>query len=119
MADDRPRTPRGKLVDQALRALDDADAELGSLVALHRTMLAETQRLSQLAAQLSRAIADAEAEPGNTKARQQLAELTANLSLMQLQIGQKIDEQSRQFTLITNVMKTRHDTAKNAIGNIR
>jgi len=117
--DDIGPAQRDKLVEEALHALKQADAELASLVALHRQMLANTQRLSKLAVQLSHAITDAEAKAGDTKARQQLQELNTNFNLMQLQIGQSIDEESRRFTLVSNVLKTRHDTAKNSINNIR
>lgn len=40
-----------------------------------------------------------------------------NLQFQGLQ--ERVQEESRRFQAISNVMKTRHDTAKNAIGNIR
>ena len=116
---DRQCTRRSKLVEEALGALEEADAELGSLVAIHRQMRADAQRLSKLAAQLSHAIAHAEQESGNATARRQLQELNTNFSLMQLQIGRSIDEESRRFAVVSNIMKTRHDTARNSISNIR
>ena len=51
--------------------------------------------------------------------RQQLQELITNSTLMRLQIGQNVDEESRRFTLLGNIMKTKHDSAKNSIRNIR
>ena len=53
------------------------------------------------------------------KVRQQLQELITNSTLMRLQIGQNVDEESRRFTLLGNIMKTKHDSAKNSIRNIR
>jgi hypothetical protein len=108
-----------KLVEEALHALKEADAELGSLVSLHRQMLASTHRLTKLAAQLSHTIADTEAKAGDAQARQRLQELNASFGQMQVQVGQSIEEEDRRFTLVSNILKTRHDTAKNAIGNIR
>jgi hypothetical protein len=32
---------------------------------------------------------------------------------------QKMQEQNRQFSMVSNIMKTKHDTAKSAINNIR
>ena len=105
---------RSNLVEEALRALREADAELASLIAIHRQMLADAQRLSKLGTRLSDAIAHAEANVSR-----QLQELNTNYKLMQLQIGQNIDVESRRFTLLANIMKTKHDTAKKSIGNIR
>lgn len=31
----------------------------------------------------------------------------------------KMQQENRQYTTVSNVLKTKHDTAKNAIGNIR
>ncbi len=36
-----------------------------------------------------------------------------------LQIQQQIQSENRQFSTLSNVLKARHETAKNAIGNIR
>lgn len=43
---------------------------------------------------------------------------SANLNLYYLQLQQQEDAQNRQFTAESNIEKTRHDTAKNAIGNV-
>jgi hypothetical protein len=43
---------------------------------------------------------------------------THNVQLLQLQIQMKHGE-NRQYTVVGNVMKTKHDTVKNSIGNIR
>ena len=40
------------------------------------------------------------------------------MSLYYLQLQQTEDAQNRQFTAESNIEKTRHDTAKNAIGNV-
>ncbi len=34
-------------------------------------------------------------------------------------LQERVQEESRRFPAVSNVMKTRHDTAKNAIGNVR
>ena len=43
---------------------------------------------------------------------------SAQLNLYYLQLQQQEDAQNRQFTAESNIEKTRHDTAKNAIGNV-
>jgi hypothetical protein len=46
---------------------------------------------------------------------------TMQLSFNQqyLTLQSQMQRESRQFTAISNIMKTKHDTAKNAIGNVR
>jgi hypothetical protein len=41
------------------------------------------------------------------------------MNLYFLQIQQEMNVQNQQFSAISNVLKTEHDTVKNAIGNIR
>ncbi|MCB9555986.1 MAG: hypothetical protein H6707_07770 [Deltaproteobacteria bacterium] len=50
---------------------------------------------------------------------QQAMDARANQDLELLVIQSKIQQQNRQFTLVSNVMKARHDTAKAAISNLR
>jgi hypothetical protein len=38
---------------------------------------------------------------------------------MQEMLQQKMQADNRQFTTLSNIMKTKHDTAKNAINNVR
>lgn len=41
------------------------------------------------------------------------------MNLYYLQIQQQMNAQERSFSTLSNVLKSQHDTAKNAIGNIR
>jgi hypothetical protein len=43
---------------------------------------------------------------------------TPNVQLLQLQIQMQHGE-NRQYTVVGNIMKAKHDTVKNSIGNIR
>jgi hypothetical protein len=36
-----------------------------------------------------------------------------------LNLQQKMQNESRQYTAVSNILKTKHDTAKNSISNIR
>jgi len=40
-------------------------------------------------------------------------------NLYYLRLQQQISAESREYTALSNVLKARHDTVKNAIGNIR
>jgi hypothetical protein len=44
---------------------------------------------------------------------------TANQNLYFIELQERISAESRNYTAISNVLKARHDTVKNAIGNIR
>jgi hypothetical protein len=48
-----------------------------------------------------------------------MQEMNQSFNLQYLQIQQQTQADNRQFTLLSNIMKTRHDTAKNAINNAR
>ncbi|MEO7995329.1 MAG: hypothetical protein ABI743_13105 [bacterium] len=43
--------------------------------------------------------------------------MSFNAKLLQLQVN--MQSESRQFTMISNIMKTKHDTVKNSISNVR
>jgi hypothetical protein len=43
---------------------------------------------------------------------------SAQMNLYYLQIQQEVDAQNRSYTALSNVLKTEHDSAKGAIGNI-
>jgi hypothetical protein len=44
---------------------------------------------------------------------------TANQNLYFLELQERMSAESRNYSAISNVLKARHDTVKNAIGNIR
>ncbi|MEQ8278292.1 MAG: hypothetical protein RMA76_37960 [Deltaproteobacteria bacterium] len=52
-------------------------------------------------------------------ATRQMSEFQASFNLQYLQLQQKIQIDTRQFNLISNIMKTKHDAAKNALNNVR
>lgn len=49
----------------------------------------------------------------------EMAEMSRAFNLQYLQLQNSISQENRQFSMISNIMKNRHDTAKNAINNIR
>ena len=48
-----------------------------------------------------------------------MQEMMASFNLQYLQLQQKMQSENRSFTTVTNVMKTKHDTSKASINNIR
>jgi len=66
----------------------------------------------------------ARAEGGDGQAQlmmatKQMQEMNMSFNLQYLQLQQKMQSDNRQFTLLSNIMKSKHDTAKNAINNVR
>ncbi len=52
-------------------------------------------------------------------ATREMSEFQASFNLQYLQLQEKIQTDTRQFNLISNIMKTKHDAAKNALNNVR
>jgi hypothetical protein len=52
-------------------------------------------------------------------ATKQMQEMNQGFNLQYLSLQDKLQNESRQFTLLSRIMKTKHDTAKNAINNVR
>jgi len=50
---------------------------------------------------------------------QQVLDQDADQNLYYLQLQEQISAESRGYSAVSNVLKARHDTMKNAIGNIR
>ncbi len=70
------------------------------------------------------AVAGAGAGPSDAfnsmmSATRQMSEFQASFNLQYLQLQEKIQIDTRQFNLVSNIMKTKHDAAKNALNNVR
>ena len=48
-----------------------------------------------------------------------MQEMMASFNLQYLQLQEKMQMENRSFSTISNVMKTKHDTAKSTINNVR
>jgi hypothetical protein len=52
-------------------------------------------------------------------ATRQMQQMNQSFNLQYLLLQQQMQSENRQYTALSNVLKTRHDTAKNAINNVR
>ena len=50
---------------------------------------------------------------------QNMQELAQSFNLQYLQLQEKMQSENRSFSTVSNVMKTKHDTAKSSISNVR
>ena len=52
------------------------------------------------------------------QAAQQMQETQMSFNLQYLQLQNSMQNANRQFTMVSNIMKTKHDTVKNTISNM-
>jgi len=101
-------------LEQAAKALRDMEALAKSqpekdLVQSDVRILAEIRRL----------VAQRQAQRSSGAAAQQMQETQMSFNLQYLQLQNQMQNENRQYTAVSNIMKTKHDTVKNSISNIR
>lgn len=69
---------------------------------------------SRMTALLAQASARAE-----SRVIAQVQQAQADFNMQYLQLQSRLQHENRQYTAISNVMKTKHDTVKNSISNVR
>ena len=112
---------------KALRALGESASNLEELDKIHAETVELNKKLSALYADLEEKVSGLEklaARRGTTRAQlvtavRRLQEMNQSYSMQYLQLQQKMQSENRRYTMLSNIMKSRHDTAKNAINNIR
>ncbi|MDD9947649.1 MAG: hypothetical protein OXU20_41800 [Myxococcales bacterium] len=55
----------------------------------------------------------------NLDPQEELQAANLSFNLQYLMVQQRIQQQNRTYTALSNVLKTKHDTAKNSISNVR
>ena len=53
------------------------------------------------------------------EAARDMQQMSSSFNKAYLELQNKISHENRQFTMVSNIMKNKHDTAKTAINNIR
>jgi hypothetical protein len=81
--------------------LATVNSDLNQLLALARATAVDTDRLVLFVA------------------GKQMHETQMSFNLQYLQLQSQMQHENRSFTAISNIMKTKHDTVKNSISNIR
>ncbi|MCY7422217.1 MAG: hypothetical protein LH478_10810 [Chitinophagaceae bacterium] len=49
----------------------------------------------------------------------QMEEMQMSFNLQYLQLQSQMQHENRAYTAVSNIMKTKHDTVKNSIGNVK
>ena len=111
---------------QVLQALDDASGELAQLARIQQKMMQISKQQAKIYSAMSSKATALAKVAGSKSSQAQLAQATQNMleaqtsfNLQYLGLQNQIQSENSQFTLVSNVMKTKHDTVKNSISNIR
>lgn len=108
------RLPGGPTLASAIRASP------GPHVSSHTSpLLAGGGATSATAPASGPSAAGAEASAGAGLGGEQALSQGGDMNLYYLELQEQISAENRAYTTLSNVMKARHDTVKNAIGNIR
>jgi len=111
----------------ALRGMDEIAAQFVQLDQCHARMAELNDKmavifssLKQQAAELAKIAASAQNSSAQLmQAAKQMQETQMSFNLQYLQLQNQMQNENRQYTTISNIMKTKHDTVKNTISNIR
>ena len=116
-------------VREALRSLADAESERLRLLGLHERLVATARAIGALLDSAGKRAADVASAAGSppppdtpprlAKAVTRMERAWRSYSLQYLALEHAVEEESREFTEVSNIMKTKHDTTKNSISHIR
>ncbi len=113
-ADKAVREMQALAKTQPERELANNDAKI--IAEIHR-LVAKRQAMRSLSAAQGQAAPSSSA--ATTNAAQQMQETQMSFNLQYLMLQNQMQNENRQFAMVSNIMKTKHDTAKNSISNIR
>ena len=124
--------------EQAVKLLDEMKTDVESMEKSHEAVARAADKLSEmygrLSAQADRLARLAATEAGATKesakgfgggpsdlatAARQMQEMQRNLNAQFSLLQREMQDENRKYQTISNASKSKHDTVKNSIGNIR
>ena len=111
--------------DQLVSSVDSMISILPEMEVRHRNVVAAADSIGALFGALSERVTEVAHLTRNqeagalARAIHTLQESNVSFNLQYLQLQQRMQNESRRFTLLSNIMKTKHDTAKNVVQNIR
>lgn len=116
-------------------AMNQIQADLASLNQHHENYRQAAEKLSAMYSELSKKAAQVAklagslnassgGSSGNSEAQlmaatQQMQETQMSFNLQYLQLQNQMQNENRQYTAVSNILKAKHDTVKNSINNIR
>ena len=125
------RSQSAALKPAVVKAINEMGTDLEKLNESHQNLIKAVgeldglyAKLAQKTQQVSRLAADAEKSRNDKmkelfKAIGEMQEMQMSFNLQYLMLQNKISQENRQFSMVSNIMKNKHDTARNSINNIR
>src|SRR6516162_5987855 len=110
-------TTREALIAEAIQTLDEADADLLKLIEIEQRLVAFTAQVGTLLAEFGASFAECQVKL--LEAIRQMQETQMSFNLQYLQLQSQMQNENRQYTAVSNILKTKHETVKNSISNIR
>lgn len=112
---------------QAVQSIDELSVSLADLGKSQASLLQVSLEMSRMFGSLRQKIAELGAIAAQDRgassllvsATRRLQEMSQSFNMQYLMLQNKIAQENRQFSMLSNIMKNKHDTAKNSINNIR
>jgi hypothetical protein len=130
---------------QALKALSESEEQLAQLDKIHEKTVRLFEKLSSLSSELAQKAGEVgkiagqnngrsskqsigenngqrsgqSSEQSLIQATKEMQETQMSFNLQYLQLQSQMQTENRSYTAVSNIMKTKHDTMKNTIANIR
>lgn len=115
------------------RAVSQIQDDLAALDQSHRAYQEAAEKLALLYSNLAKkaeqvakaadAVKPGKPDPGALstllETTRQMQEMQMSFNLQYLALQNQMQNENRQYTMVSNIMKTKHDTVKNSINNIR
>jgi hypothetical protein len=109
-------------LDGALTAVGGAIADLETLDYFHAQIHELSNEIGKLYTALSAQVAAVGSALDSPDLAQRVAAMIQTLQsfdLQYLQLQSQMQNENRSYTAVSNIMKTKHDTVKNSISNVR
>ena len=126
---DMGKTSRSAALNPAaVQAINEMGSDLDKLNESHQNLIKAAGELDSLYAKLAKKTQEvtqlaADAEKSRSGKMNEIfkaiGEMQMSFNLQYLMLQNKISQENRQFSMVSNIMKNKHDTAKNSINNVR
>ena len=125
-----PKPPTITTRADLAKTIAELQADQNALDSSHRAYVANAEKLlrqyallAKRAEEVTKTAADVKGGKADSaplrSAIQRMHETQMSFNLQYLQLQSAMQHENRSYTAISNIMKTKHDTVKNSIGNIR
>jgi len=112
----------GQVKAELLQQIESIQSDLDRMNESHINSVQLEGRLAEVADGLGQSVGNTVKLGGKAECQQlveQLQEIQMRYSLQYIQLQSQMQDENRNYSAVSNIMKTKHDTVKNSISNIR